>query len=126
MSYQTVWEPLIAEGTTPRIKGVLKDHAGVGIPATSLTTLRLVKLYDRRSKETINNKADVDIKGTNGGSVDESGNLVLKLAKEDTVVRHPGRGSEVHVALIKFTWDSGNEVGYHEVVHTVGNLEGVP
>ena len=137
------------EGTTAQITGIIQDETGAGIAAASLTTLKLT-LYDLATDAIINSRTAQDVKNTNGGSVDASGNLTMVLTPADNVILGSAstskalgdlmaaRGSqplplggkarsqvETHVALFEFTYSSGTKAGKTEVFLDVLNLNKV-
>lgn len=110
-----------AEKGTPKIKGAIRDDAGVGIPGGSITTLKLT-LYDELSGDLLGGRtAGQDIKGINGGDVDVNGNFTLQLTASDMAINDNIHPAEVHIALIEWTYGAslGNK---KEIEFTVVNL----
>lgn len=124
MGFQTTITETVPEQVSVRITGVIKDEAGNGVPGANLTTLTLT-LYDSSTESIINSRNDSDINGVNGGSVDASGNLVMKLSPADNALIGTG-DSEKHIALIEWTYNSGADTGRAEVIFTVANLKRAP
>ena len=95
------------EKSTPKIKSVIRDDAGVGIPGGALTTL-ILTLYEELTGNLLGSRpAGQDILGVNGGSVDVNGNFALQLALADMAILDDIRRSEVHIALIEWTYGAG-------------------
>lgn len=124
MGFQTTITETVPEQVSVRITGVIKDEAGNGVPGANLTTLTLT-LYDSSTESIINSRNDSDINGVNGGSVDASGNLVMKLSPADNALIGTG-DSEKHIALIEWTYNAGADTGRAEVIFTVANLKRAP
>jgi hypothetical protein len=146
MTTQTSQPFRFPEKTTGRLTAVVQDHAGVAIPAASLTTLVLT-LYNLADGAIINSRSAQSVLNANGGTVDSSGNLVMILGPLDNVITGTAspstsladlmaaRGStplplgssarsqvETHVALFEYTYDSGAKSGKTEVFIDVLNL----
>jgi len=115
----------IAEKSTRTLRFVTADENGDAVGAAELATLTLT-LYDKRSKTILNSRDHQSILNANGGTVDASGNGELVLADADNALVSQGRSSEMHVALIEWTWAGGTKSGRHEIVLTVENLQKVP
>lgn len=109
------------EKGTPKITGVIRDDAKIGIPGGSLTTL-ILTLYDELSGTLLGSRpAGQDILGTNGGSVDGSGNFALQLTSADMAIVDSIRPEEVHIALVEWTYGAGLG-GKKEIEFLVINL----
>jgi len=119
-TYQTEFESPVPEQITLRITGLIQDELGVAIPGANLTTLTLT-LYNSTTEAVLNLRNASDILGVNGGSVDASGNFTLTLTPADNALLGTGR-SEKHIALIVWTYNSGNSTGRFEVIFTVVNV----
>lgn len=116
------------ERVTAEITTTVTNQAGTGIPGSSLTTLTLT-LYDKKTGEVINSVSGTDILNTGRGSIDESGVLTLTLEPEDMPVVDSDLKAgniEHHVALIVWTWDSGDKRGHDELIIPVRNSLKVP
>lgn len=115
------FEKPVAEKTTCKFTGILKDENGAVVPGSSLTTLTLT-LYNVDDGQIINNRNDQNILNANGGSVDGLGNFTLRLRAADNIILDPSKKSETHRALIRFTYNAGQDAGSVEVEFRVQNL----
>lgn len=111
------------ERVTAKITTTIKDESGDALPASSLTTLTLT-LYNKSTGVVINSVSGTDILNTGRGSVSAAGVLTLTLEPEDMQVVDADLKAgniEHHVALIIWTWDSGNKRGHDELIIPVRN-----
>lgn len=119
----------IAEEATAILTAVIRDTEGAGLPAENLDALT-VTLYDEASEDIINSRERQSILNENGGTVDSSGNLTLRLDPADTPILDDTLTHEWHIALFEWNWQVGSPpVSYYgkaEVKHKVRNLEKVP
>ena len=122
--YRSVMTQRVAEGATCLLYGTLKDERGALLPGSELTTLTLT-LYEKSTKEILNSREDSNILQTGGGTVDNGGYLELELYAADNEIIKPRATSEVHVALIEYSYQ-GTKTGKHEIEFTVANLVKVP
>lgn len=111
----------IPEKSTSRLSFTVEDEDGNAIAGSSLDTLT-VTLYNDRDESSINSRDGTDILGTNGGSVDGSGNGEWKMEELDNPIVQSGLNTEDHTALFKWTYNSGADTGYHRVRLRVANL----
>jgi hypothetical protein len=112
----------IAEKTTFKLTGVLKDEAGVAISSASLTTLTLT-LYPKATPATkINSRDAQNVLNANGVTVDMGGYLVWTASPADNVIMDAALTEETHMALFEFTWSAGAKDGKHLIEFTVINL----
>ena len=97
----------IQEGESCDLTGAFKN-AETAIAKAALLTVAAT-LYDESTGTVINTRNAQDILDANGGSVDDSGNLTLRLDPADNVlVGSPAVGSyERHVLRIAWTWNDG-------------------
>lgn len=109
----------IGERTTSVYSADVQDEDGVAIPGASLSTLTLT-LYDQASRQIINGRSAVSVLNANGGTVDSSGNFEMVFDPEDNAFVGTG-DQETHVALFRYTYDSGAKAGQQRVFFTVGN-----
>jgi hypothetical protein len=117
-------EYAVKERQTTRISGqLLQDDAVTPLPGSFLTTLTLT-VYDTDDAQTV----IVDqrnILNTNGGAIDEDGQLVVRLEPADMLIRTSTLPFERHTCLFRWTWDpGGGEIrsGAEELVLVVRNL----
>ena len=110
------------EKSTVRLTAVIKDEAGVAIPAATLTTLTLT-LYALDATLTILNGVNgTNILNADRGTVDASGNLVIALTPSDNAILDTSVTEELRVALVQWTWAAGAKAGRHEIEYRVANL----
>lgn len=119
MELRTVLPDPIPERSSPLLKATFVDEAGATV--TDILTAT-VTLYDVRTGTIINGRTHVDVLA----SV-TAGQLVWRLAANDTPIVTPEFGDELHVALIEWTWTSpqGTASGKHEIAHRVRNFQTV-
>lgn len=110
----------ITEKTTARLTGQLLDETGAGVPASSLTTLKLT-LYDKLTGTVINSRDQQDVLNTNDVTIDNSGNLVWTMKPADNVILDDTLNVETHVALFEATWSSSKAANM-ELEFQVRNL----
>lgn len=111
--------------TTFRYPAQLLNQNGEGLGQADLDTLTL-KLYDATTFAIINSRDDQNVLNDNGVTLDDDGNLVWIMEPADNPVLSAALESEMHVALFKWTWDSGARKGDHEVMFRVLNIKFVP
>lgn len=116
----------IPEGSTARLTGVLKDESGVVIDVANLTTLTLTLYVKDFPNKIINSREGQSVKNANGGTVDGSGNLTMILSGADNAIVDAGNDTEDHIALFKWSWNSGANFGRKEILLTVDNLDKEP
>jgi len=117
----------VPEGASLQLTTTVRDLALVGIPAADLDMLVLT-LFDEQTGEILNGRDHQDILGTNGGDINAAGGLVLTLDGADNPIVAGARASELHVALIEWTWtvDAVTYDGKAEIAFIVRNLSKVP
>lgn len=95
------------EGVSAVFTCVLKDEAGAAIAASDLVTLTFT-LYsiDSPTDAIINSREAVDILNANGGTVDENGNLTLRLTASDNQILDQVRPNEKHRLRLDWTFAS--------------------
>lgn len=98
----------IGERTTPVLTLGIVDEDGQAI--ASLATLFLTI---HKSGQTVRARGSVL-------SSFSAGTLAVRLAAEDTRILGTGR-AETHTALIEWTWNAPNGIGWHEIVYQVEN-----
>jgi len=117
---QNITDP-VCEQTTATLTLALTDENDLAIAKAQLTSLTL-SLYRAGYPEVFFNGRDAsDILDSNGGTVSADGVLTLLLENDDNVLASQGHNQEFHVALIRWTWDSGSRQGVHEVTYRVVN-----
>lgn len=123
MSTRTTLATTYAEKATLYLTATITDTDGVTALAdadTILTTLTLT-LYELRSGTVINSCTARNILNLNGGTVSSAGALEIRLDAADMACLGTA-SSEVHVALLEWTWGSPVKAGKHEIAFTVTNL----
>lgn len=114
----------VFEGSTCQITATLQDEAGDAIASNDLTTLTLT-LYDKKTGAVINSVSDTNILNTGRGSVNGSGVLTLTLTPDDNPIVGSSHGAgniELHIAMLKWTWNEGTKAGHAEILVPVQNL----
>lgn len=121
MGYQVTIQPPFCEKKNATIRCILLDDQETPIPLANLATLTL-QLYEQKSKAIINGRNGASILNANGGTVAATGGqLTLRLAPADMVLLSQTPASEVHVALIEWSYNGGVDKGAQEILFTVKN-----
>lgn len=107
------------ERTTSTFSADIQDENGAAIPAASLTDITLT-LYDEVSRQVINGRSAVSVKNASGGTVDTAGHFEMVFELEDNA-HMGGATNERHVALFRYTYDSGAKAGAQRVLIDVFN-----
>ena len=106
---------LTDEHKTSRFTSILRDEAGVFVPAADLTTLTLT-LYQKSDRTTIINSRDAQsVLNVNNVTIDTLGNLVWLMQPADNVVSDQTIDKESHIALFQYSWNAGAKKASHEV-----------
>jgi len=116
---------IVLERVTRLYTAVIKDEAGVVIPAAQIGTLTLT-LYNKKTGAIVNSRTDVNILNANGGAVDASGNLSFLFTPADMAILDTTVQSEIRVGLFEWTYGGGAKEGRHEIEFAVRNLGKVP
>lgn len=127
MTTRTTLSGAYAEKATLPLTATITDTDGVTPLASAnsvLLTLTLT-LYEARSGTVINSCTARDILNANGGTVSSAGALSIRLDAADMACLRTTE-SELHVALIEWTWGSPLKTGRHEIAFVVKNLAFVP
>ena len=120
MSIKHVINADIPANSTFTIKFKLKKETGEGLPVADLTTLILTHYFGKVPSTIINSRDGQDVKNANNVTVDSDGLVTWLVQEEDTaLVANTSGPSEEHVALFKFTYNSGAQTGFVEIVYTV-------
>lgn len=119
--WKTTWPDSLPEGSSCVLTAVLRDEAGDPVPGSALHEATLT-LFDRATEAIINNRTATDVKSL----VDVDGVLTFPLTPDDMVLHTATATLEWHVARIRFSWDSGQKQGFHEVHHPIANLALLP
>ena len=114
----------VNELCSSKIKGVLKDENDNGIDTANVSALT-VTLYDDVTEAIINSRDHLNILNVNGGSVDSQGNFSWLMSPSDNPILNDSLGTELHHALIEFTYTGGKQ-GKKVVDIGVVNLVKVP
>lgn len=120
MSTQTVIRKPIRQGTTPRISFQIVDEDQVGFQpdALTMTIYDHVCVGDEDANTFINDRDADDVLA----SCDASGNVELWLEEDDTAVAdldNCAPKTTERTVLFRWTWDSPEKVGKHQVVFTI-------
>lgn len=116
---------VVRENTTAVYTAHIKDQDGVAISAASLDALTLT-LYDYRTSGVINTRDGQDVLNANDVTVTAEGLLTWTMQPADNAIVGnvtPG-GTEKHIALFQWTWDT-TKYGKYEVTIEVSQLEKV-
>jgi hypothetical protein len=119
----------VAEGGSALLSFTLEDEAGAPVTLAALLSLKWW-LFDEAAgaggakvRTTINGRADVDIKNTNGGTVHAtSGACTLAISPADNAIVDPTASAETHVAFIKGIYNGGAGVVEKEIAFRCINL----
>lgn len=117
----------INEGMSLFLEGVLTDHAGVVIPASGVSTLKLW-VTDEKSGSVINSRNGVSILNANGGTLHATSGawtLLLRSADAPIVNTSAPPAFERHLVLVEWTYNGGTDKGSKEMVVTIRNLSQV-
>jgi hypothetical protein len=121
----------LLEGTTGIYSFELVDEEGEGIDSSFLTTLTLT-LYDVDTHQVVNTRSNQDILNANNGTVETTPGspvtttVTFNIQPEDTPILNQNRLKEARVLSFRWTWDSGQRIGRHEVQFNVENVMMTP
>lgn len=116
--FLTILPSEVAEKSTVVLGGTITDDAGVGIPAASLTSLKLW-LYHQRTGAIINSRDGQSVLNTNGGAVGANGVLTLTLGPLDTVLESQALPFSVIVGEFEWVYNAGATTGRAAMQFTV-------
>lgn len=122
---RTVLTDIVGEKTTCRITGALVDEAGAALGSAGLTTLTLTLYALTDTLPIINAVSAVNVLNTGRGAIDAGGSFTLTLLPADNAIQATGSPSELHRALVQWTWSAGAKAGAHEIDFRVRNLDKV-
>lgn len=115
---------IVAEQTTCKITGTLKDESGVALALATLDTLTLRLLLKATGAVIL---ATTDIKNVGRGTVHATSGLVtITLTMADNSIVDTTRDLEYHRAQVRWTYSSGAKGGFMEIDFPVRNLQLVP
>lgn len=117
---QTITTPTVGERTSAQLTLQLTDQDDVELLAGDLSTVTLT-LYEKRSGTILNSRNGVSIFNNNGGAISSAGVLTLVLSNADNALLSQAAKEEQHVALIRWTWLSGQRSGWKEISFPVVN-----
>lgn len=120
-AYLHTVDEAIPEQSSVSLSGTLLDFLGAVIGSAAMTAITLT-LYDKATGGIINGKNGTNILNANSGGLDVAGNWTLILNPTETVLLDTLKPSEVHVALITWTYLAGGVTGRMEIEHTVNSL----
>lgn len=123
MGHKTVIDGAVPEGTTRLISFALENEFGVPIGSSDLDSLQFSLCNP--SEDIINERENVGILNTNGGTLDTLGNGTLLLTPADTALESQSRRKEWRVARFRWEYNNGR-VGFEEVWFEVVNVKHVP
>jgi hypothetical protein len=117
---------MIPERSAFRYTASLKKEDGSALGAADVSTLVLT-VYNLDAALTIVNAINAaNILNTGRGTLDAGGALVLVLDSLDLQLIDTTQELERHVALITAVYAAGARAMYHEIEHTIVNLQKVP
>jgi hypothetical protein len=117
---------MIPERSAFRYTASLKKEDGSALGAADVSTLVLT-VYNLDAALTIVNAINAaNILNTGRGTLDANGALVLVLDSLDLQLVDTTQEFERHVALITAVYAAGARAMYHEIEHTIVNLQKVP
>lgn len=112
---------IIPEKSTWRYSGVLVDEADVPIAAADLADLVLTLYNEAGALPILNGVDHQNIKNTDRGTIDASGNLAITFTWQDNAL-FADVAEETHVALVEWTYGGGLKKGRREIAFRVRNL----
>ena len=107
----------VNERSTAVYTATIKDEDDTAIASASLTTLTLT-LYDAANGTIINSRNGQNVLNANNVTIHAtSGLLTWTMQTADNVIvwKKASGQFEKHIALFRWTWDSGAKAGSHEV-----------
>lgn len=116
----------VDQGESFNLLVTLRTPAGNIINASMVDTLTAT-LYNKDTSGIINSRNNINVKNANGGTVDGSGILTMRLDPADNVIISGSLAVgqlERHVIKFKFTWNDGTAVrtGIEERVFDVRKI----
>lgn len=120
MAIRTLLVDPISEGSTPLITAAFHDEAGAVILTLTTATVTLTDPLGA----IINGRNNTSLLA-DGLNAITNGILAWRLTALDTAIINAASSTEVHKALIEWTW-GGNRSNSHEIAMRVVNLQGVP
>lgn len=99
----------------------LVDENGDALSYEVLDTLQLT-LYDSKTEDIINSRDEQNVLNTNDVTLDCEGNLVWVWTPEDMPKILTKPDPEVHIALWRAVWNSGESQILHEVKFRVHGI----
>jgi hypothetical protein len=137
MAKKTITLGTINEGKTAVIIVTIRNENHDPILGSALLTL-ILTLYDQDTQtetpidDVINGRTEQDILGVtvptpirvNGGLIDETGVLNLRLDPLDNPIIDPTKDVENHIMLLEWSWldDGATKYGGQEFILPVANL----
>jgi len=100
-----------AERATALLTATLRDLDGTAIPLAALDAVTLT-LVDQVSGAVINSRLKQSVLNENGGTVNASGGLTLRLDPNDMVLVDSSKDFEWHTALVEWEWDVAGTTFY--------------
>lgn len=98
----------IAQKATALLEFDFLDHAGVPL-GVNPDTVDLT-LCDKVTGRVINDRQTVDVL-----SFVTAGKMSFKLLEADTILVNTAKNREVHIALLEWTWNSGQRSGKGQI-----------
>ncbi len=113
----------IPERTSWTYSARLVDGQGQAIPRAAINTLLLTLYLDNGAKPIINNVTAVNILNVDRGVVGETdGSLRINFRPDDSQIIDDTATTEVHVALVRCTYNGAQDAFSREIGYKVRNL----
>lgn len=113
----------VNEKTTFLYTGTLVDENGVSLGPIDMSTLT-VTLYDQDTGAIINGRNNQNALNANNFvlTANASGNLTWDSLPADSPIINLAKETEVHIALLQWTFATGTKAGRKEIAIRVVNL----
>lgn len=118
---QVITDPPVCEKTTSQLQQQLTDENDAALPGAQLSAVTLTLYLTNKPATVINSCLARNVLGANGGTLDTEGLLTIVLAPADNVLVSQAGKSELHTALLEWTWAFGAKAGKKEITFTVMN-----
>ena len=120
-----VFADVLSERSSARYTAILKDEAGVVIPAANINTLTLT-LFNLKDESIINSRSSQNVLNVNNVTIDSNGLLTWSIQGLDNPIVDNTQAFETHRALFEMVWDSSTKQNKWTIDLTVKNLGLVP
>lgn len=124
MTFRQQHPELVCEQTSSGIELQLTDEHDQPLDKAQLDSVTLDLYVASKGPtfgQTLNGADARDILDVNGGTVSTTGLLLVTLSPADNELTLQSKGFELHVYLIRWTWNNGAGQGAKEGSFTVAN-----